>query len=43
MEKVDEIFGKARIKGKAKIERIKELVESNLDLEALMSAKIDEE
>jgi len=41
--KVDEIFGKARIKGKAKIERIKELVESNLDLEALMSAKIDEE
>ena len=38
MEKVDEIFGKARIRGNAKIERIKELVESNLDLEALMKS-----
>ncbi len=36
MERVDEIFGKARIRGEAKIKRIKELVEANIDLDRLM-------
>ncbi len=35
MEKVDEVFGKARIKGEAKIRRIKELVERFIDLKPL--------
>ncbi|NQE05763.1 ATP-dependent dethiobiotin synthetase BioD [ANME-1 cluster archaeon GoMg1] len=34
-EKVDEVFGKARIKGDAKIRRIKELVERFIDLKSL--------
>ncbi len=38
MEKVDEIFGKARIKGEAKIRRIKELVGENINLELLMES-----
>ena len=36
MEKIDEIFGKARIRGDAKIRRIKELVERVVDLERLL-------
>lgn len=35
MEKVDAVFGKARIKGDAKIRRIKELVEQLIDLKPL--------
>ncbi|MCW3130073.1 MAG: phosphotransacetylase family protein [Methanophagales archaeon] len=35
MERVDEVFGKARIKGDAKIRRIKELVEHFIDLKSL--------
>ena len=35
IEKIDEIFGKARIRGNAKIQRIKELVELVVDLERL--------
>ena len=35
MEKIHVIFGKARIRGDAKIRRIKELVERVVDLERL--------
>ncbi|MCW3133305.1 MAG: phosphotransacetylase family protein [Methanophagales archaeon] len=35
VEKVDEVFGKVRIKGDAKIRRIKELVERFIDLKSL--------
>ncbi len=35
MEKVDNVFGKARIRGDAKIRRIKELVERFIDLKSL--------
>lgn len=36
MERLEEIFGKARIKGEVKIKRIMELVESFVDIDALM-------
>ena len=33
LEKVDEVFGKARIRGEAKIGKVKELAERFLDLD----------
>lgn len=38
IERLNEIFGKARIKGEAKIERIKELVKNHVDVERLMAS-----
>ncbi len=38
VEKLDEVFGKARIKGEVKIRKIKELVERFVDLEKLLDA-----
>jgi len=36
MQKVEEVFGKAGIKGGVKLKRIKELVEQCVDLERLV-------
>ncbi len=36
VEKVDEVFGKARIRGDAKIKRVKELVEEFVNLDRLL-------
>jgi len=36
LEKVDEVFGKARIRGEVKIRKMKELVERFVDLNRLI-------
>jgi hypothetical protein len=36
IERLNEVFGKARIKGEAKIKRMKELVKNHVDIDRLM-------